>query len=154
MLFFACFWSFINFRLGSLYYYYLILFSNTCFSIPFSELIILVYSSLSLNASFIFMIISFIYLFISSLLNIIIAGMGFIFLFMIEFFYGLFSIADYFIDCIFIFTTTLHGFHVLCGMIMFYIYSYYCIFLFGVMNNDLYLGYYIVSIYWHFVDFI
>ena len=154
MLFFACFLSFINFRLGSLYYYYPILFSNTCFSIPFSELIILVYSSLSPNASFIFILISSSYFYLSSLYNIILSAFSFIFIWLLEFYYSLYSICDYFFDCIFFFTTSLHGFHVILGFLGFMIYIFMSYYGSLVLWLDGYLGYYLVCLYWHFVDFI
>ena len=154
MLFFACFWSFIYFRLGSLIYFYLILFSNTCFSIPFSELIILVYSSLSLNASFIFIFISFSYFYLSSLFNIILSAFSFIFIWLLEFYYSLYSICDYFFDCIFFFTTSLHGFHVILGFLGFMIYIFMSYYGSLVLWLDGHLGYYLLSLYWHFVDFI
>ena len=156
MLFFACFWSFINFRLCSLFfnYYYLLLFSSPCFSIPFSELIILVWSSLSLNSSFIFLLLSFSSLFFQSLFSVLGCGLSFIFLWLLELYYSIYSICDYFSDCIFFFSTSLHGLHVILGILGFIVYikmSYYGSL---ILWLDGHVGYYLLSLYWHFVDFI
>ena len=149
-LFFSCFWSFINFRVFVFGIYYL-LFSSVCFSIPFGELIILVWSSLSLNAGFIFIRIGFASSVCSKIIKVSGFGYSFLFLQSFEFYYSLYSVCDYFLDCIFYLTTTLHGFHVVVGFLGLLIFVFSFTFLLLIDCN---LGFFLLSLYWHFVDFI
>lgn len=153
LLFLSCFYGIIHYRLFSLYYYYLLLFNFPCFSIPFSELIILIWSSLSLNASFLFIFIGYSLLYYSAIIGILGCGLSFLFLFIYELYYSLFSHCDFVVDSLFYFTISLHGFHVILGIfgyLLLWIMSYntYIIGLDGI------IGYYSLSLYWHFVDFI
>ena len=149
-LFLSCFSSLINFWLSVLCFFYFLLFSSLCFSIPFSELIILVWSSLNLNSVFIFIRIGFGSSVCRSIIKVSGFGFSFIFLQSFEFYYLLVSVSDYFLDCIFYFTTSLHGFHVIVGFLGLFIY----VGIFNLLLIDCNLGFFLLSLYWHFVDFI
>jgi heme/copper-type cytochrome/quinol oxidase subunit 3 len=155
MVFMGCFWTMLNSKLTSWIYYYLVLFINTCYSIPFSELIVLLYSSLSNSASFIFIFISFYYGFIMSLYHIILSAFSFIYIWLMELMYSVYCIYDDYFDCIFLFTISIHGLHVLLGFLGFMVWL--CM---EYMDNgmgvsmDGSIGYYILTYYWHFVDMV
>ena len=157
MLFFACFWCYINFRLiGSvLLLFYFPLLSCYSFSIPFGNLLILLFSSLPIQCSQIFIKIGFLNLSIEGLGQSPSAGFYSIILQCKEFLYSYFSLTDCLIGSIYYFTTGLHGIHVLIGSFLFFIILFYmsvssqCIY-FMEFSFNLFLS----SYYWHFVDFI
>ena len=124
MLFFSCFWCYINFRLiGSIFVlFYFPLLSCYSFSIPFSNLLILLFSSLPIQCSQIFTKIGFLSYSIEALGQSVSAAFYFIILQCKEFLYSYFSLTDCLIGSIHYFTTGLHGFHVLLGSFLFYIY--------------------------------
>ena len=123
MLFFACFWCYINFRLiGSiLLLIYFPLLSCYSFSIPFANLLILLFSSLPIQCSQIFIKIGFLNMSIEGLGQSPSVGFYSIILQCKEFSYSYFSLTDCVIGSIHYFTTGLHGFHVLLGSFLFYI---------------------------------
>ena len=118
MLFFACFWGLVNLRLitnaFSLFFSFPLL-SCYSFSIPFSNPLILLCSSLPIQAAQIFIKIG--------IKNSTIEGLGQsitrAYLFIIpqckEWIYSYYSLTHSLIGSIFYFTTGLHGFHVLLG---------------------------------------
>ena len=147
MLLFGCLRSFINLRILVLCFRYYSLFSSTCFSIPFSESIISVRSSSSLNAGFCSINIGFGSLIIRAIIKVTGFGLGFLFSWFYEFHYPLYPIRDYFLDSIYIFTTGLHGFHAIIGSIgfMMFISSFYDSF--SIFMIDCNLGYSILSLH-------
>ena len=158
MLFFACFWCYINFRLiGSiLFIFYFPLLSCYSYSIPFTNPLILLFSSLPIQSSQIFNKIGFLSYSIEGIGQSLSAGFYFIILQCKEFLYSYFSISDCLIGSIHYLTTGLHGFHVLLGSFLFFIilfhimYSIHYSFYFMEFSFPLFLS----SYYWHFVDFI
>ena len=155
MVFIGCFWSMLNSKLTSWIYYYLILFSNICYSIPFTELIILVYSSLSNNASFIFIFISFYYGYFQSIYSILLSAFSFLYIWLMELMYSLYCIYDDYFDCIFYFTISIHGLHVLFGFLGFMVWwSVECLDDGVGVSMDGCVGYYLLTYYWHFVDIV
>ena len=118
MLFYSCFWTVVHFRLISPGFSLLIsypLLSNYSFSIPFSNLLILIFSSVPIQAAQIFLKIGFLILTMEGLGQSICCGLLFLILQCKEFLYSYFSLSDSMIGSIFYFTTGLHGIHVLFG---------------------------------------
>ena len=158
MLFFACFWCYINFRLiGSvLLLFYFPLVSCYSFSIPFPNPLILLFSSLPIQCSQISIKIGFFSYSIEGLGQSLSAAFYSIILQCKEFLYSYFSLTDCLIGSIYYFTTGLHGFHVLIGSFLFFIILFYIMFLliypfyFMEFSFSLFLS----SYYRHFVDFI
>ena len=158
MLFFACFWCYINFRLIGSYFISLVfpLLSLYSFGIPFTNLLLLLFSSLPIQSSQIFIKVGLLSYSIEGLGQSLSAGFYFIVLQFKEFLYSYFSISDGIIGSIYYFTTGLHGFHVLIGSFLFFIILFYLSFfpkhpfLFMEFHYSLFLS----SYYWHFVDFI
>lgn len=156
MIFFGLFWSFLNnlITLKSFVSGCLVLI-NQSYAIPFSELIILLYSSLACGASMLFIFISFYYGFLISLYHIVLSAFSFIYLWMMELMYSVYCIYDDYFDCIFLFTISIHGVHVLLGFLGFMVWL--CM---EYMDNgmgvsmDGSIGYYVLVYYWHFVDMV
>ena len=123
MLFFMCFWVMMDFRLVSnsfsLFYFYPLISSYT-FAIPYSNVMVLLYSSLPCQSLIVFVKLGFLSNSIDSIAQTISAGMVFMCLQFKEFLYSWISLSDCMIGSIFYFTTGLHGFHVFVGLIMFY----------------------------------
>ena len=155
MLFIACFWCYINFRLiGSvLLLFYFPLLSCYSFPIPFPNPLIPLLTSLPIQCSQISIKIG--------ILNHSTEGIGqllslssvSIILQCKEFLYSYFSLTDSLIGSIYYLTTGLHGFHVLIGPFLF------SIILFYISINPLYfmefsLPLFLACYYRHFVDFI
>ena len=126
MLFFVCFWSFLNYRLISFIfgYYILPLISTFCFSIPLSNCVILLFSSIPIQSIQIFIKIGLVVLTIEGLGHSICCGLLFIILQFNEFIYSYFSISTSMIGSTFYFTTGLHGIHVILGMFGWFIITY------------------------------
>ena len=158
MLFFACFWCYINFRLiGSLLLlFYFPLLSCYSFPIPFANLLILLFSSLPIQCSQIFIKTGFLNYSIEGLGQSLSAGFYFIILQCKEFIYSYFTLTDSLIGSIYYFTTGLHGFHVLIGSFLFYIIIFYIMFssIYPFYFMEFYFSLFLSSYYWHFVDFI
>ena len=91
------------------------------FSIPFSNLCILLFSSLPLQSAQIFIKIGFLNNTIESLGQSLSCGLLSIILQLKEFLYSYFSLSDCLIGSIFYFTTGLHGFHVIIGTFLFFL---------------------------------
>ena len=124
MLFFACFWSLLNFRVissGFSMFLSFPLFSSFAFGIPFSNLLILLFSSLPIQAAQIFLKMGFLIPTIEGLGQSLACGFLFINLQCKELLYSFFSLSDSMVGCIFYFTTGLHGFHVLFGCFGFFL---------------------------------
>ena len=124
MLFFACFWGLINFRLISnawcLFFCFPLLSSNS-FAIPYSNVILLFFSSLPIQSASIFYKIGLFNLSIEQLSQTISCGIIFLILQIKEFLYSFLNISDSMIGSIFYFTTGLHGVHVFFGLISFWL---------------------------------
>ena len=118
MLFYSCFWVLINYRLltnaFSLLTIYPLL-SSYAFSIPFSNLLILLFSSFPLNGVLISIKNGNLLISIQLLISSLAFGFIFIILQLKEFMFSYFSISDSLIGSVFYFTTSLHGIHVLLG---------------------------------------
>jgi len=124
MLFFACFWSLINFRVistGFSLFFSFPLFFGYSFGIPFSNLLILLFSGLPIQAAQLFLKIGFLINTIEGVAQCLSCGWLFIILQLKEFLYSYFSLSDVMIGSIFYFTTGLHGFHVLFGSFGFFL---------------------------------
>jgi len=98
----------------SLFFSYPLL-SSYSFTIPISNLLILVFSTVPIQAVQLFIKIGFLILSIEALAQSICCGFLFIILQCSEFLYSYFSLSDCIIGCIFYLTTGLHGIHVLFG---------------------------------------
>ena len=124
MIFLACFWCIINFRVisqgFSLFYSFAIFFTLN-FAIPLSNVFILWFSSLPIQAAQIFLKIGFFINTIEGLSQSFCCGFLFIILQCKEFLYSYFSLYDCMIGSIFYFTTGLHGFHVFLGSFGFFL---------------------------------
>ena len=158
MLFFACFWCVINFKLiGSiLILLYFPLLSSYSFSIPFSNLSILLFSSLPIQCSQVFIKTGFLNYSIEGLGQSLTAGFYSIIMQCKELSYSYFSLSDCLIGSIYYFTTGLHGFHVLLGSILFFIILFYLMFSFTQPFYFMEFSFPLLlsSFHWHFVDFI
>ena len=159
MLFFTCFWCYLNFRfIGSIFYlFYFPLFTFYSFSIPFGNLLIPLFSSLPIQSSQIFIKVGFLPYSIEGLGQSPSAGFYSIFLQCKEFSYAYFSLTDSLIGSIHYFTTGLHGFHVLLGSLLFFIiycFILYCSSIYPFYSMEFSFSLFLSSHYWHFVDFI
>lgn len=130
MLFTACFWSYCNFRLigSTLLLLYFPLLSCYSFSLPFTNLLVLLFSSLPIQCSQVFIKIGFLSYSIEGLGQSPSAGFYSIILQCKEFLYSYFSLTDCVIGSIYYLTTGLHGFHVVLGSFLFFILLFYVIF--------------------------
>ena len=126
MLFFSCFFYYINLRLiQTLGLQYIFpLFNSISYSIPFSNLLILLYSSIPIQSSLILYKISYLFVYLFGLLECLIFGITFLVFQLLEFFYSYISLSDTSIGSVFYFTTGLHGFHVFIGALLLYIYLF------------------------------
>jgi heme/copper-type cytochrome/quinol oxidase subunit 3 len=102
-------------------YFSLPLLSSYSFSIPFSNVLILIFSSLPIQSSSIFYKVGLFIQCLEQLGQTISSGILFLVLQIKEFFYSYLSISDCIIGSIFYFTTGLHGMHVIFGLIIYYI---------------------------------
>jgi heme/copper-type cytochrome/quinol oxidase subunit 3 len=129
MLFFSCFWSYFNliFNTNSLFLLSLVpLFNYYSFSLPFTNLLILVFSSFPLNACFVYHKISYLYYTVECLGQTIFCSTFFILIQLKEFVYSYYSFSDCLIGSIFYFTLGLHGLHVIIGCLCFFIMFWIC----------------------------
>ena len=163
MLFIALFWAIINFKLilnaWCLFFCFPLLSSNS-FAIPYSNVIILLFSSLPIQGASIFYKIGLFNYSIEQLSQTILCGIVFLILQIKEFFYSYISITDNMIGSVFYFTTGLHGIHVFFGLI-----SFWLILMLIIITNikikyislyyiELNISMFFSSYYWHFVDVI
>ena len=163
MIFVACFWCLINFRFisnaFSLFFSFPLL-SCYSFSIPFSNLCILLFSSLPLQSAQIFIKIGFLNNTIESIGQLFSCGLLSIILQLKEFLYSYFSLSDCLIGSIFYFTTGLHGFHVIIGTFLFFLILFFMLYIYKInaINSLYFIEYsfplFLSSYYWHFVDWI
>ena len=158
MLFFVCFRCYINPRLIGLILllFYFPLLSRYPFPIPFTNPLILLFPSLSIQYSQVFINIGFLNYLIEGLGQSLTIGFHFIILQCKEFLYSYFSLTDCLIGSIYYFITGLHGFHILLGLFLFYI---IIIYIFINRNIPFYLmelsfSFLLINYHWHFVDFI
>ena len=158
MLSFARSWCYINHRLvGSvLLLFYFPLLSSYSFSIPFTNLLILLFPSLPIQCSQLYIKIGFNNYSIEGIAQSLSAGFYSIILQCKEFSYPYFNLTDCLIGSTYYLTTGLHGFHVLSGPFLFYITLFYIVFssispfYFMEFPFPLFLS----THHWHFVDFI
>lgn len=157
MLFLACFWCLINFRLlsnsFSLFFSFPLL-SCYSFSIPFSNLCILLFSSLPLQSAQIFIKIGFLSNAVESIAQALSCGILFVMLQLKEFLYSFFSLSDCLAGSIFYFTTGLHGIHVIIGSFLFFLILAYLLLDFSLYFMEYSFSLFLSSFYWHFVDWI
>jgi len=172
MLFIGCFWALINFRLVTLGLYFLSyfpLFSFNALSIPFSNLMILLYSTLPCQSMLLFIKVGLLDFSLDGIGQTILCGLLFITLQSMEFLFSLYTISDLIVGSIFYFTTSIHGLHVIIGSI-----GWLIIILNGIDSFDfssssstsltsfsspsfflsIALSPFLWSYYWHFVDLI
>jgi len=166
MLFFACFWGELNFRfIGNAFslFFCFPLLSSYSFAIPYSNVIILVFSSLPIQSALILYKVGLFMCCIEFLSQTISCGIVFMILQIKEFFYSFVSISDCMIGSIFYFTTGLHGSHVFIGLLCLFVILINMISLLLnwiiIIKNRIYcieynLSLFLVSYYWHFVDII
>ena len=156
-LFIACFWCLINFRFlsnaFSLFFSFPLLSCYT-FSIPFSNLLILLFSSLPLQSTQIFIKIGFLWNSIESIGQSLSCAILFVLLQLKEFLYSYFTLSDCLIGSIFYFTTGLHGFHVLIGSLFFFLILFYLVSSHSLYFMEYSFSLFLSSYYWHFVDWI
>lgn len=120
MLFVGCFWAVINFRLLAVGLYFIAffpLFSFNALSIPFSNLMILLFSTLPCQSMLLFIKIGLLDFALDGMAQTILCGVLFISLQSLEFLFSLYSISDLIVGSIFYFTTSIHGLHVVIGSI-------------------------------------
>ena len=86
---------------------------------PYSNVILLLFSSFPIQSAIIFYKIGLFMISIEQLSECIMLGVVFIVLQIKEFLYSYFVMTDSMIGSIFYFTTGLHGVHVLCGLMSF-----------------------------------
>jgi len=95
--------------------------NSSSFSIPFSNVIILLFSSLPIQATIVFYKVGLFFSCIEQLGQAVSCGTCFLVLQLKEFLYSFHSLTDCMIGSIFYFTTGLHGAHVLFGLLYFYL---------------------------------
>ena len=117
LLFVSMFYIYVNYRV--LVDFNLV--NSLSFGIPFSNLLILVFSSVSLQSSLIFYKFGMLRGFIDGLVSTFTAGYVFLVLQLKEFFYSLFTLSDTILGSVYFFTTGLHGLHVFFGLYLFWV---------------------------------
>lgn len=157
MLFYSCFWVLINYRLVSnalsLLTIYPLL-SSYAFSIPFTNLLLLLISSYPLNGVLISIKNGNLLISITLLTSSLSFGFIFIILQLKEFMFSYISISDSLIGSVFYFTTSLHGLHVLLGSFSLFILLINLIYTTNWVSIEFSFTLFLFSLYWHFVDFI
>ena len=124
MLFFACFWGLFDFRFilnGFCLFFCFPLLSSYCFAIPYSNVIVLIFSSLPIQSCIIFYKVGLFIGCVEQLGQTISCGIVFLVLQIKEFLFSYLSITDCMIGSIFYFTTGLHGAHVFMGLLYFFV---------------------------------
>jgi len=140
MIFLSLFGSFLNHTLLSLTFSSLFV---IYFAIPFSNLLILLYSSFSIQSSLIFMKFGFLLNMVEGLSQTIGIGILFVVLQFKEFLYSIYTYSSSFLGSILYFTTGLHGIHVLIGLLLllFSFYSLWCFYTFPNTSRSIYFPY-------------
>jgi heme/copper-type cytochrome/quinol oxidase subunit 3 len=132
MIFLSLFGSFLNHTLLSLTFSSLFV---VYFAIPFSNLLILLYSSFSIQSSLIFMKFGFLLNTVEGLSQTIGIGILFVVLQFKEFLFSIYSYSSSFLGSILYFTTGLHGIHVIIGLLLL-LFSFYAFFLFVAISHQ------------------
>jgi len=130
MIFLSLFSSYFNYMLLSLSLSSLSIFL-VYFAIPFSNLLILLYSSFSIQSSLIFIKFGFLYNTIEGIAQTIAIGVLFLCLQFKEFLFAIYSYSSSFLGSLLYFTTGLHGLHVIIGL-LFLLFAFYLFFLFSL----------------------
>ena len=133
MIFLSLFSSYFNYMLLSLSLSSLSLFI-IFFSIPFSNLLILLYSSFSIQSSLIFIKFGYLFNVIEGLAQTIAIGILFLVLQFKEFLFSIYSYSSSFLGSLLYFTTGLHGLHVIIGLLLL-LFAFYLFFFFSFYNN-------------------
>ena len=135
---------------------YFPLLSCFSFSIPFSNLLIPLFSSLPIQCSQVFIKTGFLNYSIEGVGQSLTAGFSSIIMQCKELSYSYFSLSDRLIGSIHYFTTGLHGFHVLLGPLFFFIIVFYFMFSFTQPFYFMEFSFplFLSSHHRHFVDFI
>ena len=120
MIFLSLFSSFINYILLWYFYFFIIL-----YAIPFSNLLILLYSSFAIQSSLIFIKLGFLLNLIEGLSQTISTGFLFLTLQFKEFLFSFFTYSNYSIGSIIYSTTGLHGLHVIIGLFLLLSFLFY-----------------------------
>lgn len=134
MIFLSLFSSYFNYMLLSLSLSSLSLFI-IFFSIPFSNLLILLYSSFSIQSSLIFIKFGYLFNVIEGLAQTIAIGILFLVLQFKEFLFSIYSYSSSFLGSLLYFTTGLHGVHVEVGLLLL-LFSFYMFFLYNIIEID------------------
>jgi len=129
MIFLSLFSSYFNYMLLSLSLSSLSIFI-VFFSIPMSNLLILLYSSFSIQSSLIFIKFGYLLNVVEGLSQTVSIGILFLCLQFKEFLFSIFSYSSSFIGSLLYFTTGLHGLHVIIGLLLL-LFSFYMLFLFS-----------------------
>lgn len=127
LIFLSLFASYFNYMLLSVSMSSLSLFV-IFFSIPFSNLLILLYSSFSVQSSLIFIKFGYFYNVIEGISQTISIGILFLVLQFKEFLFSIYSYSSSFLGSLLYFTTGLHGLHVIIGL-LFLLFSFFVLFL-------------------------
>jgi len=171
MLFIGCFWGVVNFRMNAQGLYilsYFPLFNFNALSIPLTNLIILLYSTLPCQSSLLFIKLGIMEQSLDGIAQTILCGVVFITLQIMEFLFSLYTISDLIVGSIFYFTTSIHGLHVIIGCIGWLIILMNSLDCYSGSNtstnastysspsffSSFALSPFLWSYYWHFVDLI
>jgi len=157
MIFFCCFWAFLHFGFIPNVWILMIfpplgILPILPFGIPLANVLILLYSSLPLQAAQIWMKRGVKSRSLQLLFQTFTCGMLFLFLQLKEYTSALFTISDSIYGSAFYCTTGLHGLHVTLGTL-----AFCCIWYLihrDKIYNELHFSLKLWSIYWHFVDFL
>jgi heme/copper-type cytochrome/quinol oxidase subunit 3 len=93
------------------------LFNFSALALPFTNLMVLLYSTLPGQSSLAFGKIGALVLTMESLGQLVACGVVFLTLQIMEFLYSLYALSDLFVGSIFYFTTSIHGLHVVAGCV-------------------------------------
>lgn len=135
LIFLSLFASYFNYMLLSVSMSSLSLFV-IFFSIPFSNLLILLYSSFSIQSSLIFIKFGYLYNVIEGISQTISIGILFLVLQFKEFLFSIYSYSSSFLGSLLYFTTGLHGLHVIIGL-LFLLFSFFTLFLSYLTSHTL-----------------
>lgn len=100
------------------------------FSIPFANLLILLYSSFSIQSSLIFIKFGYLFNVIEGLAQTIAIGILFLVLQFKEFLFSIYTYSSSFLGSLLYFTTGLHGLHVIIGPLLL-LFAFYLLFFFS-----------------------
>jgi len=132
MIFLSLFGSYLNHTLLSLTFSSLFI---IYFAIPFSNLLILLYSSFSIQSSLIFMKFGFLLNTVEGLSQTIGIGILFVVLQFKEFLFSIYTYSTSFLGSILYFTTGLHALHVQVGL-GFLLFGFWVLFMFNADSSE------------------